>query len=106
MKAQELREKSTQELTELLEQLEDTGFRLRLQHYTGQLKRVSSLGATRKEIARVRTVLQERVKLVQAKERLAALEAHEALQSSARLQAERRKLQRQRAQLTRVVGEA
>lgn len=60
MKVAELRDKSTDELRELLAQFEDTSFRLRLQHYTGQLKRVSSLGATRREIARIKTVLNER----------------------------------------------
>lgn len=66
MKVQELREKSTTELRELLKQYQDTGFRLRLQHYTGQLKRVSSLGATRRDIARIRTVLGEREQAQQA----------------------------------------
>lgn len=60
MKVEELRGKSSEELRELLKQEQDTSFRLRLQHYTGQLKRVSSLGATRREIARIKTVLRER----------------------------------------------
>lgn len=60
MKVGELREMSSEDLRELLKQQQDTSFRLRLQHYTGQLKRVSSLGATRREIARIKTVLRER----------------------------------------------
>jgi len=78
MKASELRGKTTAELNELLDQLQDTRFRLRLQHHTGQLKRVSSLGEARRDIARVRTVLSERQQLEQARAQLAALSPSDA----------------------------
>lgn len=60
MKASELRAMSVEALQELLIKQQDTAFRLRLQHYTGQLKRVSSLGSARKDIARIKTILQEK----------------------------------------------
>lgn len=60
MKATELREKSTPELTDLLGTLQDRKFRLRLQHYMGQLEQVTSLKTTRRDIARVKTILRER----------------------------------------------
>jgi large subunit ribosomal protein L29 len=60
MKASELREMSKEALQELLVKQQDTAFRLRLQHYTGQLKRVSSLGSARREIAKIKTVLHEK----------------------------------------------
>jgi large subunit ribosomal protein L29 len=60
MKASELRSLTVEALQELLIKQQDTAFRLRLQHYTGQLKRVSSLGGARKDIARIKTILQEK----------------------------------------------
>ena len=62
MKAAELREKTTAELSELLVQTEDEQFRLRMQHYTGQLERSSSLRKARRTIARIKTILTERQK--------------------------------------------
>ncbi len=59
MKAQELRDKSAQELAELETQLRDELFRLRMKHFTGQLQRVSELKEKRRDIARVKTVLRE-----------------------------------------------
>jgi len=60
MKAEELREKSAEELnTELLEQLESQ-FKLRLQKNTGQLEQSHLLKLTRRNIARIKTVLTEK----------------------------------------------
>jgi large subunit ribosomal protein L29 len=59
VKAQELRDKSEQELVELEKQLRDELFRLRMKHFTGQLQRVSELKEKRRDIARVKTVLRE-----------------------------------------------
>lgn len=60
MKATELREKSVEELnTELLSQLESQ-FKLRMQKNTGQLNQSHLLKVTRREIARIKTVLREK----------------------------------------------
>ena len=61
MNATELRNKSVDELNkELLEQLE-AQFKLRLQKNTGQLNQSHLLKQTRRDIARIRTVIQEKV---------------------------------------------
>ncbi|RDV38073.1 50S ribosomal protein L29 [Lujinxingia vulgaris] len=60
MKSAELREKNEQELRELAGQLRDDLFRMRLKHYTGQLQQTSQLRQTRRDIARVETLLRER----------------------------------------------
>jgi len=60
MNVAELRDKDTTELVALLKEVEDEKFRLRMQHYTGQLEKVSRLGETRKQIARIKTILRER----------------------------------------------
>ncbi|MBU3071565.1 50S ribosomal protein L29 [Aestuariicella sp. G3-2] len=60
MKAQELREKSVEELNaELLKQLEDQ-FKLRMQASTGQLNQTHLLKQTRRDIARIKTVLNQK----------------------------------------------
>ncbi len=60
MKAEELREQTLDELrdreTELAEQL----FALRLQKVTGQLENPAKIGAVKRDLARVLTVLQEK----------------------------------------------
>ncbi|MFP4648286.1 MAG: 50S ribosomal protein L29 [Halorhodospira sp.] len=60
MKASELREKSTEELEkELLERRKEQ-FNLRMQKASGQLSRFDQLGKVRRNIARIKTVLNER----------------------------------------------
>ncbi|GAA6154100.1 MULTISPECIES: 50S ribosomal protein L29 [Gammaproteobacteria] len=60
MKAQELREKSVEELNqELLSQLQ-AQFKLRMQASTGQLNQTHLIRQTRKDIARIKTVLNEK----------------------------------------------
>ncbi|WP_111643366.1 50S ribosomal protein L29 [Marinimicrobium alkaliphilum] len=60
MKASELREKSVEELnSELVEQLKDQ-FKLRMQASTGQLGQTHLLKAARKNIARIKTVLNQK----------------------------------------------
>ncbi|MCB9506807.1 MAG: 50S ribosomal protein L29 [Myxococcales bacterium] len=59
MKAAELRDKSGAELKELATSLRDELFRARMQHMTGQLDQAGKLGALRKDIARVETILRE-----------------------------------------------
>lgn len=60
MKATELREQSEQELRAELMRLLREHFNLRMQKATGQLGQTHLVGATRKDIARVRTVLREK----------------------------------------------
>ena len=59
MKATELREKSASELVETLEELRKEQFNLRMQKGTGQLSRPSEMNRVRKDIARIKTVLNE-----------------------------------------------
>ena len=59
MKASELREKTPQELTSSLEELLKEQFNLRMQQGTGQLSRPSRMKEIRREIARVKTVMNE-----------------------------------------------
>lgn len=60
MKAQELNEKSVEELNkELLSQLESQ-FKLRMQGSTGQLNQTHLLKQTRRDIARIKTVLRQK----------------------------------------------
>ena len=56
----ELRQKSLEELTQLSDELRRQTFDLRFQHYTGQLNDTASLKETRRNIARVETVIRER----------------------------------------------
>lgn len=60
MKAQELREKSIEALQEQLFELLREQFNLRMQKATGQLNQTHLLKQTRREIARVKTVIQQK----------------------------------------------
>ena len=59
MKASEIREKSQQELTTTLEELLKEQFNLRMQRGTGQLAKPSRMREVRKDIARVKTLMNE-----------------------------------------------
>ncbi len=61
MSASELREKSPQELREELLRLRKEQFHLRMQKASGQLGQSHLLTETRREIARVKTVMQEKL---------------------------------------------
>tara|TARA_Y100000588_G_scaffold308264_1_gene332735 strand:- start:650 stop:850 length:201 start_codon:yes stop_codon:yes gene_type:complete len=62
MKANELRTKTDEELgTELIE-LSREAFSLRMQAGSGQLGRFSQIKAVRRDIARVKTIMNERAK--------------------------------------------
>ena len=61
MQAKELRIKSETELTTELEQLLKTHFSLRMQVAMQQFTKTSELRRVRRDIARVRTVLREKV---------------------------------------------
>jgi large subunit ribosomal protein L29 len=59
MKAADLRKKSIDDLNEELVALRREQFNLRMQHATGELTHNHEHGRVRKEIARVKTVLNE-----------------------------------------------
>ena len=60
MKANELREKSVEQLNEVLVDLLKQQFGLRMQHATGQLGKTSEIEQVRRDIARVKTVIAEK----------------------------------------------
>jgi large subunit ribosomal protein L29 len=60
VKAEKLRESTTEELKAKLETLRDEVFRMRIKHATGQLDQAVKLRATKKDVARVLTILSER----------------------------------------------
>jgi large subunit ribosomal protein L29 len=59
MTAKELRSKSAEELQQELLALKDELFKLRFQHATNQLENPQRLGAVKRDIARVNTILRE-----------------------------------------------
>lgn len=59
MKANKLRELSTQELSNKLVDLKQELFNLRFQHATGQLDNPMKLRLVKRDIARVNTVIRE-----------------------------------------------
>jgi len=60
MKVSELREKSTQELNDLLLELRKEQFNLRIQQSIGQLAEIHQFGQIRKDIARIKTLLNQK----------------------------------------------
>ncbi|MBT3529497.1 MAG: 50S ribosomal protein L29 [Gammaproteobacteria bacterium] len=62
MKASELREKSVEDLQTDLQELYKNQFNYRMQKGTGQLAQVHLLGDTKKDIARIKTILTEKQK--------------------------------------------
>ena len=60
MKAQDLREKSVEALNEELLNLLREQFNLRMQAATGQLQQTHALKNVRRDIARVKTILNEK----------------------------------------------
>jgi large subunit ribosomal protein L29 len=59
MKASEIRELSEEERYRKLTELKEALFNLRFQHETGQLENSQKLKTTKRDIARVRTVMQQ-----------------------------------------------
>lgn len=59
MNAKEIREKSASELAEQLKKLKEELFHLRFQHAINQLDNPTRIGAVKKDIARVKTVMRE-----------------------------------------------
>jgi len=60
MKASEFRELSVEELEVKVKELAEAFFNLKFQHATGQLDNTAQLKRTRRDIARVKTVLEEK----------------------------------------------
>lgn len=60
MNAHEVKEKTVPELVKLLEDLKKDLFHLRFQHAINQLDNPTRIGAVKKDIARVKTVIRER----------------------------------------------
>ena len=60
MKAQELRDKTPDQLRESLGSLKKEAFNLRFQKATGQLENTSRMQAVRRDAARVKTVLNQK----------------------------------------------
>jgi large subunit ribosomal protein L29 len=60
MKANELRDKSTEQLGKELLKLREEQFKLRMQKVTGQLGQTHFLRQNQRDIARVKTVLTEK----------------------------------------------
>jgi len=66
MKAQDIRTKSTDELNDQLLQLKKEQFNLRFQRASGQLENTARVNAVRRDIARIKTILGQRVSADQA----------------------------------------
>ena len=62
MSAQELRDKTPDQLREQLESLKKEAFNLRFQAATGQLENTSRVRSVRRDAARVKTVLNEKAR--------------------------------------------
>ena len=60
MKAKELKNLSVEELTKKLDELKKDLFMLRMQHATHQLDNPMQIAATKKDIARVKTIIREK----------------------------------------------
>jgi large subunit ribosomal protein L29 len=62
VKAEDLRQKSEDELDEQLQDLQKEAFNLRFQKASGQLENTARVGEVRRDIARIKTLLGERHK--------------------------------------------
>ncbi|MFK7944407.1 MAG: 50S ribosomal protein L29 [Paracoccaceae bacterium] len=62
MDAQELRDKTPDQLREQLEGLKKEAFNLRFQQATGQLENTAQMRSVRRNAARVKTILNEKAK--------------------------------------------
>ena len=60
MKAKELNNLSVEELAKKLDELKKDLFMLRMQHATNQLDNPMQITATKKDIARVKTIIREK----------------------------------------------
>ena len=68
MKAEELRDKTPDQLREELESLKKEAFNLRFQAATGQLENTARKRAARRDAARVKTIINEKAHAAAASE--------------------------------------
>ena len=61
MRAKEMRERSNEELEKMLSDAKGELFRLRLKNATHQLDKTGDIRKNRREVARIKTILNERV---------------------------------------------
>jgi large subunit ribosomal protein L29 len=66
MNAQELRDKSPDQLREELSNLKKEAFNLRFQQATGQLENTARMRSVKRDVARVKTVLTQKAALAAA----------------------------------------
>lgn len=62
MKPSEIRAKAAQEISKMISEKEEELFNLKLKLRTGQMTKTAEVGKTRKDIARMRTILNEKSK--------------------------------------------
>jgi len=60
MKANDIREKTNEELAKELNELKNELFKLRFQHATNQLKNPMTIREVKKKIAQVKTIIREK----------------------------------------------
>lgn len=60
MRAKDLRSQTDEELSTFLQEKSEELFKLRFQHFTGQLENVAKMKHVRREIARARTIIAEK----------------------------------------------
>lgn len=60
MKAAEIRDLNVDEITQKVADLKEALFNLRFQHEIGQLENPKKIGETKKDIARLQTILNEK----------------------------------------------
>jgi len=68
MKAEDLRTKNVDELNQQMRELLEEQFKIRMQHGAGQLPKTSGLRQVRRDIARVKTILEQLRQASQATE--------------------------------------
>ncbi|GAB6907150.1 50S ribosomal protein L29 [Desulfosarcina cetonica] len=61
MKAAEVRDLGTDEIQQKVADLKETLFNLRFQHEVGQLENPKKIGQTKKDIARLKTILNQKL---------------------------------------------
>jgi large subunit ribosomal protein L29 len=64
MKTAEIRDLNTDEILQKVNDLKESLFNLRFQHEIGQLENPKKIGETKKDIARLKTVLNDKTNLI------------------------------------------
>ena len=65
MKASEIRDLGTEEIQRKVADLKETLFNLRFQHEIGQLENPKKIGITKKDLARLKTILNEKTQPIE-----------------------------------------